>query len=193
MTAAVVELDPLADPVRAAPENDDLRARRRIGFTLLLERAVHVGRERLELRRAGVDPLVGRDEPGFAPARADAVFVDAHQQREIGVGEAGTLQIAEEAVGQIARAHRRRGAAELDDLVELREEPADRCASAAGSRRAASRARWRGTPPTCAGRSECPAPAAASRRLPRRRPCAGRRASRSCRARAIGTPSGTLP
>src|SRR5262249_61966792 len=49
VTAAVVELDALPDAVRAAPEDDDFVLRRRVGFALLLERAVEVRRERLEL------------------------------------------------------------------------------------------------------------------------------------------------
>ena len=71
VTTAIVELDALADAVRSAAEDHDLRARRRVGLAFGLERAVDVRRERLELRRAGVDALVGRHEcrrPGGAPA-----------------------------------------------------------------------------------------------------------------------------
>ena len=60
VTAAVVELDALADAVRAAAEDDDLLPRRRVRLALLLVGAVEVRRERLELGRAGVDALVGR-------------------------------------------------------------------------------------------------------------------------------------
>ena len=63
VAAAVVELDPLPDPVRAAAEDHDLLPRRRIGLALLLVRAVQIRRERLELGGAGVDALVRRDQP----------------------------------------------------------------------------------------------------------------------------------
>src|SRR5690606_41089841 len=52
VTAAVVELDALPDAVRAAAKDDGLRPRGRFGLALILERAVHVGRERLELGRS---------------------------------------------------------------------------------------------------------------------------------------------
>ena len=69
VAAAVVELDALPDAVRAAAEDHDLLPRRRIGLALLLVGAVEVRRERLELRRAGVDALVGRLEPVLEPRR----------------------------------------------------------------------------------------------------------------------------
>ena len=59
VTAAVVELDPLADAVRPAAEDHDLLPRRRVRLALVLVGAVQVRRERLELRGAGVDALVG--------------------------------------------------------------------------------------------------------------------------------------
>ena len=67
VAAAVVELDALADAVRAAAEDDRLLAIARLGLALgrLAERAalvgrVHVGRRRRELGRAGVDALEHR-------------------------------------------------------------------------------------------------------------------------------------
>ena len=60
VTAAVVELQPLPDPVGPAPENDDLALARRVRLVALFVRAVHVRRKRFELRRARVDALVGR-------------------------------------------------------------------------------------------------------------------------------------
>ena len=71
--AAVVELDPLADPVRPGAEDDDARlvaaADLRVRETALrtarrrpLVGRVVVRRQRLELGRAGVDRLVGADE-----------------------------------------------------------------------------------------------------------------------------------
>ena len=63
VAAAIVELDPLADPVGTAAQDDDLLAvrRARLAFGVAHDRGfiggIHVGRLRLELGRAGVDPL----------------------------------------------------------------------------------------------------------------------------------------
>ncbi len=73
VTAAVVELEPLPDAVRPAAEDDDLPPRRRIGLALLLVGAVQVGRERLELRRAGIDALVRGDEPVLGAQRRESL------------------------------------------------------------------------------------------------------------------------
>src|SRR5438034_10622649 len=69
MDAAVVELDPLPDPVRPAAEDDDLLLgpyRLRLVVARLVG-GVEVGRVRLELGAAGVDGLVdGLDAGGLA-------------------------------------------------------------------------------------------------------------------------------
>ena len=81
VTAAVVELDALPDPVRAAAQDDDLLLRARLRLAERLERPVHVGRERLELGRARVDALVGRGDALLEPARAHRALVDAQHAR----------------------------------------------------------------------------------------------------------------
>ena len=63
VTAAVVELDALADAVGAAAEDDDLLLVGRIGLAGVFEAAVEIRRERLELGRAGVDALERRLQP----------------------------------------------------------------------------------------------------------------------------------
>src|SRR5581483_7040241 len=74
MHAAVVELDPLADPVGAGAEDDHgwplpsdnltaARVLRSQGSGSSLISRVEVGGLRLELGRAGVDGLVGPNEP----------------------------------------------------------------------------------------------------------------------------------
>ena len=50
------------------------------------------------------------------------------QPAEIGVGEPGALEIAQQIVRQVARADGRGLTRELDNLLELGQEPADRCA-----------------------------------------------------------------
>ncbi len=66
VATAIVELDPLTDPVRTAAEDDDLLAVRGAGlaFDLAHHRGfvgrVHVGRLRLEFGGAGVDAFEDR-------------------------------------------------------------------------------------------------------------------------------------
>ena len=66
MAAAIVELDPLPDPVRTAAQDHDLLpvARRGFAFGRAEQRGligrIHVGRDRLEFGRAAVDPLEHR-------------------------------------------------------------------------------------------------------------------------------------
>jgi hypothetical protein len=62
---AIVELDPLADTVRTTSQDDDLGLRGRPGLILLLVGGVVVRRVGLELRRAGVEELVNRDDSGL--------------------------------------------------------------------------------------------------------------------------------
>ena len=128
MAAAIVELDPLPDPVRAAAEDDDLFALRRVGFASRLagERRlvgrIHVGRGRGELGGAGVDALEHRlnAEP---PARGgDVGFGLAGKRRKARVREAARLQGS-----HIARVRRQAMSAhpafERDDLGDPLEEP----------------------------------------------------------------------
>src|SRR3546814_20050474 len=66
MAAAIVELDPLPDPVRPAAEDDDflpvagLRLVLRLAEARCLVGRIHIRRARLEFGRAGVDPLEHR-------------------------------------------------------------------------------------------------------------------------------------
>ena len=85
--AAVVELDALPDPVRAAPEDHDRRTGARRDLVLVLVGAVVVRRARLELRRAGVDGLVGDRDARREPRLAHGV--------RVGVPERGELRVAE--------------------------------------------------------------------------------------------------
>ena len=57
VTAAVVELDALADAIRTAAEDDDLLLVGRIRLAGIFEAAVEIRRERFELGGAGVDAL----------------------------------------------------------------------------------------------------------------------------------------
>ena len=69
MHAAVVELDTLADAVRAAAQNHDLALTRRLRLALLLVSRVQIGGGRRELRGTGVDALVHRADAELATQR----------------------------------------------------------------------------------------------------------------------------
>ena len=60
MYAAVVEFDPLTDPVRTAAEDHDLFPVGRFGLALLLVGGVEIGGVGHELGGTGIDPLVNR-------------------------------------------------------------------------------------------------------------------------------------
>ena len=115
MDAAVVELDALADPVRAAAEDDDLFLVALAGLVLVAVGRVKVGRVGLELRGAGVDQAVGRDQPGGFAFGADFVLVDAAGKGDLAVGETKALGVFQVERGEVH--------ALVGDLLEVVEEP----------------------------------------------------------------------
>ena len=123
VAAAVVELEALADPVRSAAENDDLRLVVRVRFVAPLVGAVHVRRERLELGRAGVDALECRDQLLFDAPLANRRFRHAVDGGDFAVAEPGALQRAQKIGRQLAQLLHARDAPQLGDLAELLEEP----------------------------------------------------------------------
>ncbi len=128
VAAAIVELDSLADAVRTAAEDDHLRARRRLRLALFLARAVHIGRVRLEFRRAGIDPLVRR-----AVARLEALARTASSSAPSSAPSSRSPIPARLSVRSMSSKCRAsptsdRRPAQLHNLRELREEPRDRFA-----------------------------------------------------------------
>ena len=128
MAAAIVELDALADAVRAAAEDHHLlrlgRLRlvgRRAGEGHLVGR-VEIGGRRGELGRAGVDPLVDRVDVEPGAERRHLGLAGVGELGEARVGEALRLEPAERpgAVGQAVLPELRLG---CDDPLELAEEP----------------------------------------------------------------------
>ena len=123
MHAAVVELDALADAVGPAAQHHDLAARGRLGLALLLVGGIQVGRLRRELRRAGVDALVHRTDAELEALVAHRGLAGVEQIGEAPVGEPLAFEHAQGIrvdVGEllVVQAH-----LELDDLLDLREEP----------------------------------------------------------------------
>ena len=56
MDAAIIELDPLPDPIRPATQNNDFFPVCRACFTLLAVRGIQIGSEGFEFGGAGIDP-----------------------------------------------------------------------------------------------------------------------------------------
>src|SRR4051794_30311230 len=128
MTAAVVELDALADPVRPTAENDDLVARgwSRLVAVLAAEAQlvsrVHVGGRRSELRRTGVDALEDGMDTKLLAMLCEFTFARRSELGEAPVGESHRLQTPE-----IYCILRQPAFADLvlheDDLLDLADEP----------------------------------------------------------------------
>ena len=91
--AAVVELDPLPDPVGAAAEDHDLPPGGRLRLALLLVRRVEIGGACCKLGRAGVDALEHRPHAERDPTVPDGVAGRAEQVREPPIGESAALQV----------------------------------------------------------------------------------------------------
>jgi hypothetical protein len=91
--AGVVELDPLADPVRARAEDHDLATVARRDLGLLVVARVVVRRERRELPRAGVDRLEDRAQlPRPVADAADLCLADATELADLVVAEPVVLR-----------------------------------------------------------------------------------------------------
>ena len=81
-------------PMRFGPaaEDHDLASIVRLRFAERLERPVHVGRERLELRRARVDALVGGDQPEILTLCRGSRPRRRRDAGQLLIAEAGSLQ-----------------------------------------------------------------------------------------------------
>ncbi len=91
VTAGIVELDALPDPVRPAAQDDDPRPVAGDDLGLGIIGRVVVGRGRGELGRAGVDRLVDRPDAGAVPERADHILLGPEDLGELRVGEPRAL------------------------------------------------------------------------------------------------------
>ena len=123
MHAAVIELDALADAVRAATEDDDLFLFLGLGFALLFIRGVHISRGRGELGGAGIHALVHRSHLGGVAPLAHLLFGDAEQLRQTTVGETLALPRAQAVGGRLAFALTLDLFLDLDQFRNLRQKP----------------------------------------------------------------------
>ena len=121
--ACVVELDALADPVRAGPEDDDARPDGRSHLVFLLVGREVVGRAGGELPRARVDGLEdGRDAEGVA-VPANRGLGRAREHGEARVGQPGSLRMPQLASGQRRQWPSSNRSGLVDDLRDLLDEP----------------------------------------------------------------------
>jgi hypothetical protein len=123
VTAAIIELDPLADAVRAAAEDDHLVPAVRVRLAGRLERAVQIRRKRLELGRARIDALVNRLQSLRGAPPPHVRLLRAQGERELLVAEAGALQPPKLFRVDAVEPAVRRGAAHRRKLAELPQEP----------------------------------------------------------------------
>ena len=123
MTAAVVELDALANPVRTAAEDHDLRPRRRVRLALLFVRAVEIRGEGFEFRRARVDALERRLQPAFDSAGPDGILVGNEDRRQLTIADACAFQRTQHVGRGPTQSAQSRRADQFDDLRKLGQEP----------------------------------------------------------------------
>ncbi len=102
MHAAVVEFDSLSDPVRPSTENNDLLLLAPPGLVFIPVGRVVVGRVRLELRGAGVDQPVGRQDAHPLALLPHGVLRLAPGPRNLPVRKAQALGLAQIEVCQDA-------------------------------------------------------------------------------------------
>ena len=128
MHAAIVELDPLPDPVGSAAEDHDflLRRGRQRRFRLVAVGRIEIRRGGGEFRRAGVHDAVGRMQADPVPRRADVALRRAQQRGELLVRKSEFLGLREQRpvgfqAGQGLRALDFR--LERDDFGDLPQEP----------------------------------------------------------------------
>ena len=94
--AAVVELDPLADPVRPAAEDHDLFPAGDLRLALILVGGVEIGGVGDELGRAGIDPLEDRPDPEGEAQLPHLLLALPPEAAEELVGEAILLRLADD-------------------------------------------------------------------------------------------------
>ena len=111
MHAAIIELDPLSDPVGAAAEHDDLLALAGLGLAMLLVGGVHVGGAGGEFGSAGIHSLVHGPDAHGVTNTAHGALIRAHQLRQSAVGKPFAFQRQ-----QLVRAQRIRAAAQQQGL-----------------------------------------------------------------------------
>ena len=128
MTATIVKLDPLADPVGAAAKDDDLFGSRRAAFAFHVAHrrnfvgGIHVGRLGFEFGGAGVDTLEHCMHAARQTRLADLDLSFAGQGRQTRIGKAHHFQLAQALLG-LGQARGPDLGFGLDDFADAGKEP----------------------------------------------------------------------
>src|SRR5439155_13939396 len=123
MATAIIELNPLPDPVRTASQDDDLLSIPRAGLIFLFVGRVKVGRIGLELGRACIYALVHRNDAIIAPLRRNITRLRIYQERNTGVGKAGSFSFGEKIRRQAVDSVLRNVFDQIRDFLHLIQEP----------------------------------------------------------------------
>ena len=123
MATAVIELNSLPDPVRAAAKNHDLLLAARLGLVLFFVRGIEVRRIRVEFRRARIHALVHGHDRVIAALRRYITRLRANQAGDARVGEAGLLDFAEKLRRKRLDGVHRNLFDQVRDFLHLVEEP----------------------------------------------------------------------
>ena len=123
VTAAVIELDALADAVGSAAEDHHLGAVAGIRFALLFISRVHIRREAFELGCAGIDTLEDGLEASLLALGADGVFVGAEGASDALVGEPVAFRLRQLLDGNAIDGFLLYLSLEIDELLDLLQEP----------------------------------------------------------------------
>ena len=132
MHTAVVELDPLPDPVRSAAENDDFLFVGRPGFTFPLVGRVEIWRMGFKFGRTSIDPLV-RHAPRLSPLAqcpppaANGLLFHSQELSQALVGESQFLRLDQkirpQTCGAECRPFRDESGLEVDQFTNLLQKP----------------------------------------------------------------------
>ena len=128
VTAAVVKLDPLPDPVRTAAQNDHFLAIARAGLAFHIAHrggfvgGIHIRRLGLEFGGTGINPLEAGLHAQIAARPAHLCLVAPGQRGQAGVAEAHHLELAQPFFIQRQPVFADLGLG-LDDFADTREEP----------------------------------------------------------------------
>jgi len=124
MHAAVVELDALSDAIGTAAQHDDLLPIGGCRFALVLVGRIHVSRACREFRGAGVDALVDGPHAERVPLPPKLRLIRFQQICKTAIRKALALQLPHLLARQRVERTLLDGELEIDDFLDLREEPA---------------------------------------------------------------------
>src|SRR5438132_14348780 len=92
VTAAVVELDALADAIWSGTKNHDLRSIRGLHFVFFFIRRIEIRRMGFEFRAASVHTFVNWNQSKLLAESAYVIFTSIREVGESAIGKRGFLE-----------------------------------------------------------------------------------------------------